>query len=281
MLDLIAGFIPAGVAPATSHAAAGSTASTIEFRTSRLTAAGTSASPKPPDNTRGSPSCMGNLHLICFSKNRAFQLDQLLQSAKRHLLGVGEVEDGEPAIMVRISVLYLVDSETKQKQSNARAHQNHPPSATTPKKQDASDSHVNDETLAATRGEHKEINLVDGAQRAENQALSIREARAETSMHDSYDLVRRRHHDVKFVEERPGEFCDQLSALVRQGGAGQGADKVVAVERESDWEREKESESTNSLVMFAVDDMFFYRDFDLHDAVRLLHNGKYKTHRAA
>ena len=84
-------------------------------------------------------------------------------------------------------------------------------------------------------------------------------------MQESYDLVHRRHPDVVFVREKPGEFCDQLSSLVR-AAAGNVA--------ESEDAEGKEEEKEERFVMFAVDDMFFYRDFGLPSALGLLSTGK-------
>lgn len=86
-------------------------------------------------------------------------------------------------------------------------------------------------------------------------------------MQESYDLVQRRHPDVAFVRENPGGFCDQLSSLVR-AAAGK-----VAESEDAEGKEEKEEEE-ESFVMFAVDDMFFYRDFGLPSALRLLATGK-------
>lgn len=84
-------------------------------------------------------------------------------------------------------------------------------------------------------------------------------------MQESYDLVQRRHPGVTFVRENPGEFCDQLSSLVRAA-----AGKVA----ESEDVEGKEEEKEERFVLFAVDDMLFYRDFGLPSALRLLATGR-------
>ncbi|CAM9623936.1 unnamed protein product, partial [Discosporangium mesarthrocarpum] len=61
------------------------------------TAAGVHVNP-PPHPTRVSPL----VHMVCFSKDRAFQLDQLLQSVSRHL-----TTDG---VLLKISVLYAIEA---------------------------------------------------------------------------------------------------------------------------------------------------------------------------
>lgn len=84
-------------------------------------------------------------------------------------------------------------------------------------------------------------------------------------MQESYDLVQQRHPSVTFVSETPGGFCDQLSSLVR-AAPGEVAEVVGG--------KEEEEEGEERFVMFAVDDMFFYRDFCLSSALRLLGTGE-------
>ena len=94
-------------------------------------------------------------------------------------------------------------------------------------------------------------------------------------MQESYDLVHRRHPSVDFVRETPGGFCDQLSSLVRAApGVIAGSEVVRGKEEEKAGEEEEEEEEEERFVMFAVDDMFFYRDIDLPSALRLLSRGE-------
>lgn len=83
-------------------------------------------------------------------------------------------------------------------------------------------------------------------------------------MEESYNLVRRRHPNVRFLRERPGEFCTQFRSLVSEEWE----------ESAKEGEGGQDEEGGEAFVLFAVDDMFFYRDFRLPDAVRLLATGE-------
>lgn len=174
------------------------------------------------------------VHMICFSKDRAFQLDQLLESSKRHLQlvqkkGCDSEEEGQEPAQLCISVLYV---------ASAGPSPDAAPEA-------AGSSVVAEEVVGAA-----------GPETAPSSPGSGR------TMEESYDIVRRRHPDVRFVRERPGEFCGQLCSLVREE-TGEPAPASVG-EHETGEER---------FVLFAVDDMFFSRDFELPGAFELLSTG--------
>ncbi|CAM9333384.1 unnamed protein product [Pylaiella littoralis] len=187
------------------------------------------------------------VHMICFSKNRAFQLDQLLESSMRHLLFAKE-ESGQggqegartknPGVQLRVSVLYLASGFSAATDLNVD---------------------VAAAAAAATRGKEK------GA------ALSSSRSGCRT-MQGSYDLVQQKHPGVRFVRERPGEFCKQLCSLV--GEEQRGEETVAAGPMGGDGFEEGGEAADNDVgetfVLFAVDDMFFYRDFELSAALRLL-----------
>lgn len=169
--------------------------------------------------------------MICFSKDRAFQLDQLLESSKRHLrLGRERGREGEALAQLSVSVLYV-----------ASAPSSHPPPETA------------DEAAAS-----QEVAAAAGFATAPALSGSGR------TMEESYDIVRRRHPSVRFVRERPGEFCDQLCSLVREE-TGDPAPGSTGDGHKGGEER---------FVLFAVDDMFFYRDFELPGALELLSTGE-------
>lgn len=192
------------------------------------------------------------VHMICFSKNRAFQLDQLLESSKRHLRLVQEENEraGEggpriqtPAVHLRVSVLYLASSTTTAAAATAVG--------------------------ASTGGKEQEAAL----------SSSPPAGCGCRTMRDSYDLVKRRHPGVRFVRERPGEFCEQLCSLICEGQRGEESEGAVAAERTGDdgfkeGDGEANDNDEENFVLFAVDDMFFYSDFKLPAALRLLTRGE-------
>lgn len=220
IMSMIAGFLPPSSTPPPSPPPP-----TSSSRSASTAAAGTHG-----DNVSavgGGAAVLPRrrvVHMICFSKDRAFQLDQLLESSTRHLRlaqeeKAGEEGAGTPAVQLRLSVLYLASSATAAAATGAEA----------------------------------------------GDALSS--PRTGRTMQDSYDLVQRRHPGVRFVRERPGEFCDQLCSLVgegsEEGGTGGTGDGF-----------EGGADDEERFVLFAVDDMFFYRDFELPGALRLLARGE-------
>jgi len=176
------------------------------------------------------------VHMICFSKDRAFQLDQLLESSKTHLQLAQEKtrgcrEESGGGARLRISVLYLA-SVAPADVGDTAAGSEAAPDGTPP---------------------------ASGTTGAQSSTCSSR------TMEESYHIVRQRHPDVRFVRERPGEFCDQLCSLVGETGSDEGSGQKGD---------EHELGGQETFVMFAVDDMFFYRDFELPSALRLLSRGE-------
>lgn len=226
IMSMIAGFLPASSDPPPHH-----------------NPTATSTTPSGPAAAAGSPlaghgggaTCRRVVHMICFSKDRAFQLDQLLESSKRHLKLVQETRRkraGEPQepTQLRVSVLYVASAALS-------------PGAAL---ESAGEGVVHEEVVRAA-----------GPETAPSSSGGCR------TMEESYDIVRRRHPDVRFVRERSGEFCDQLCSLVREE-TGDPAPGTTGGECEGREER---------FVLFAVDDMFFYRDFELPGALELLSTG--------
>lgn len=199
-----------------------------------------------------------DVHMICFSKDRAFQLDQLLESAERHLrLGErgGRVEEGDsssapPSIQLHVSVLYLVSDPTA---GGGAAGDD----ATAP-------------SLPSSRCEAGALEdaRAEKAREASPSPSPTHGARSRT-MDESYSLVQRRHPSVKFLRERPGEFCDQLCSLL-------GEDWGLAAKGREEGEDGGEERGA-AFVLFAVDDMFFYRDFDLPGALSVLARGEWNS----
>lgn len=226
-MSMIAGYLPASSDPPPAH-----NPTPTSTKPGGTSAAGGSSAARGRATT-----CRRVVHMICFSKNRAFQLDQLLGSSKRHLQLVqekgrdSEGEGQEPA-QLRISVLYVA--------SAARSSDAAP---------DMAGSGVG---VVA----EQEV-WPAGPESAPSPSGSDR------TMEESYDIVRCRHPDVRFVRERPGEFCDQLCSLVREE-TGEPAPASTGDGHEGREER---------FVLFAVDDMFFYRDFELPGALELLSTG--------
>ncbi|CAM9942030.1 unnamed protein product [Ascophyllum nodosum] len=210
ILDMIAGFMPSGPpeAPATAEGSG----------LSLSTPARTPAVGRTHDEMR-----RRDVHMICFSKDRAFQLDQLLESSSRHLLLADEDQSSGIRVTLHTSVLFIVS----------------PPSAAA-----AAAAATSTTSTANTAGR-------SGALGEGNVSVSPVGGPVR-SMEDSYDMVRRRHPSVTFIREEPGRFCDQLLELV-----------------ESSKDRKQGGEA-EAFVLFAVDDMFFYRDFGLPGALRLL-----------
>eukprot|EP00903_Cladosiphon_okamuranus_P010619 g10042.t1 len=200
-------------------------------------AAAAEATGSPTAGHGGAATCRRVVHMICFSKDRAFQLDQLLESSKRHLQFVHEMGRGcageprEPD-QLRVSVLYVASAAPS------------PDAAPSPGAPDT----------AGKVGVPEEVLRAAGPGAAPCSSGSGR------TMEESYAIVRRRHPDVRFVRERPGEFCDQLRSLVREE-AGDPAPETTGGAFEGGEER---------FVLFAVDDMFFYHDFELPVALELL-----------
>lgn len=273
ILDMIAGFIPSGP-PVTS----GATGRLDTPSSSHLyTSTNTRMSRTPCDLVSGATAAATVarrvVHMVCFSKDRAFQLDQLLESAKRHLLLVIEGQEMPTAagrIILRISVLYTTTA-TETTRADEEAIGSKEPLETTavavgtaatagsPEGNSSQGSeqqhHKEDET-----NKNKDNSDSDSATCPNKEAFCTPKNR---TMQQSYDLVRRRHPGVKFVREEPGKFCDQLLKLV--GGEGGGGDGKG---------RREEDEGVERFVMFAVDDMFFYRDFGLLGALQLLSKGQ-------
>lgn len=173
------------------------------------------------------------VHLICFSKDRAFQLDQCLASASRHLL----VEGSPTELSLRVSVLYVATGGVAAAKTTAATDTTG--TTATPTATAAEIDHVQQRQKQPQR---TAATTVHGGDQAEKEAQDMLE---------SYNLVRRRHPAVVFVQEQPGLFCDQLVQLLKD-----------------------EQEGEKNFVLFVVDDMFFYRDFDLSGAVGLLAKGE-------
>ncbi|CAN0087054.1 unnamed protein product, partial [Ectocarpus sp. 4 AP-2014] len=186
------------------------------------------------------------VHMICFSKDRAFQLDQLLASASRHLClaqeggrqGGGEAGDYlvVPPVRLRVSVLYLATAGVAAGAAAAATVAPVPHATAAP--------------AAAAADESP----------GEGEGRTIGSSSPHETMEESYDLIRRRHPNVRFLRERLGEFCTQLRSLVGEEWE----------ESAKEGEGGHDEEGGEAFVLFAVDDMFFYRDFRLPDAVRLL-----------
>eukprot|EP00752_Nemacystus_decipiens_P002571 g2409.t1 len=228
IMSMIAGFLPAASDPPPPD-----DPTVTSARQGRAAAAG---SPCAAGHVRSSPTSRRVVHMICFSKDRAFQLDQLLESSKRHLRLVQDKGDGceggrqEPA-QLRISVLYVAG---------------------------AAPSPDNEPETASKGGVGVVAEEATGP--AGPEAAPSSSASGRCTMEESYDIVRRRHPDVRFVRERAGGFCGQLRSLVREE-AGEPTPPGTGGEHEGREER---------FVLFAVDDMFFYRDFELPGALELL-----------
>ncbi|CAN0298631.1 unnamed protein product, partial [Ectocarpus sp. 12 AP-2014] len=186
------------------------------------------------------------VHMICFSKDRAFQLDQLLASASRHLCLAqeGETQGGReagddlmvPPVRLRVTVLYLATAGVAAGAAAAATVAPVPRATAAPVAAAAAESQG--EGGGRTRGSSS----------------------PHETMEESYDLIRRRHPNVRFLRERPGEFCTQFRSLVGEEWE----------ESAKEGEDGHDEEGGEAFVLFAVDDMFFYRDFMLPDAVRLL-----------
>lgn len=371
VLDLIAGFMP--VIPAVAPAAAVPTAAPRENNDcsarsqQHASAAANDGLDSEEDGGWDGEEIVPVVHLICFSKNRAFQLDQLLKSAKQHLCGVagaaGDVGDDNndcpiqgikarepdesPVVsldkpsaggvgLLRISVLYLVaqdevlvnamgstmapaavaaDMTTEQKKQEPSScdrdycHR----SASQPPSNSASTSINSDSPNVAQQNSHHQLKLAQQKDESHEESdeaahvsaaittaigASVSSSEYEDSLssnavvmssppqqalrqpecrHDgnyerqqtlinvqaSYDLVIRRHPEVNFVRESPGQFADQLRELVRRSETGRFGAAATG----------EECRRRGDFVLFAVDDMFFYRDFEVADATRLLHEG--------
>lgn len=240
MLHYIAGFIPPGEIPAGRSSTEAQAGSLVDDH----------AATEHGPSSRKSPSASG-VHLICFSKDRAFQLDQLLKSIKRHLLA-------KASVSLRISVLYLTTGVLGKPDGckNGNGSGRHEKSLA---KDDKRDAVGGTETVLSVSGaDYKALTLNQKTAPAheclyldpDDQSRGDAPRAPESLMEDSYALVARRHQDVRFVRERQGEFCEQLEELVRE-----------------------ELTSDTSFVLFAVDDMFFYRDVDLSSATEALKQG--------
>lgn len=215
MLDLIAGFVPPDKTPQASSSTG------AQARNKAIVSVTTQS--RRPEHTKNSAGKYG-VHLICFSKDRAFQLDQLLKSVKRHVLG-------RTVINARLSVLYLATGDGESSMDLVGKHldrgvQNTSDTGAPHQKQQSRDQGKTFERIAPRGGQ-------------------------KLYMEDSYALVAQRHQDVTFVKEQEGKFRRQLEGLVQHKVAGE-----------------------TNFVLFVVDDMFFYRDFDVANAVDLLQNGE-------
>lgn len=243
ILGMIAGFMPSGppVPPTTKK--------TPDTRGAPLNNASTTATASDKERLR-------DVHMICFSKDRAFQLDQLLESANHHLLLTDEDQVVGAPVTLRISVLYTfstpppVASVTSSTAAAATA------ARVVPTPAQAVDNH--DEGITArccSVAGSIPVRTNDG----HGQTTAIPASGPEgltRSMEDSYDLVRQRHPAVTFIHEKPGLFCDQLLELVANG------------------ENNRQQGGVERFVVFAVDDMLFYRDFNLPGALRVLSRGE-------
>lgn len=241
ILGMIAGFMPSGppVPPTTKKIP--------DPRDAPLNNASTTAS----DEER-----LRDVHMICFSKDRAFQLDQLLESANRHLLLTDEDQVVRAPVTLRISVLYTfstpspVGSMTSSTAAPATA------ARVVPTPAQAVDNHDEGVTSrCCSVADSIPVRTNDG--HGQTTAVSASGLEGLTrSMEASYDLVRQRHPAVTFIHEKPGLFCDQLLELVANG------------------ENNHQQGGVERFVVFAVDDMLFYRDFNLPGALRLLSRGE-------
>lgn len=186
------------------------------------------------------------VHLICFSKDRAFQLDQFLASASRHLLvGRSGIE-----LSLRVSVLYVATGGLTTAKTTA--------SYTTG-------------TTATPAASTADIDNVQQQPQPRSTVHGDDQAKKEAGdMLASYNLVRRRHPAVALVQEKPETFCDQLVELLKEA---EGREEAGA-ETPADCKEGDEQQEENNFVLFAVDDMFFYQDYDLSGAVRLLAKGE-------
>ena len=250
ILDMIAGFMPSGPpeAPATAEGSG----------LSLSTPARTPAVGRTHDEMR-----RRDVHMICFSKDRAFQLDQLLESSSRHLLLADEDQSSGIRVTLRTSVLFIVSPPSAAAAAAAATSTTSTASTrATPVKPKVISSQVvniggkNSARLCGSVGSNTAGR--SGALGEGNVSVSPVGGPVR-SMEDSYDMVRRRHPSVTFICEEPGRFCDQLLELV-----------------ESSKDRKQGGEA-EAFVLFAVDDMFFYRDFGLPGALRLLSSGEAKN----
>lgn len=229
IMSMIAGFLPASSDPPPTH---------NPTATSTKPTGATSAGSSSTAGHGGAATRRRVVHMICFSKDRAFQLEQLLKSSKRHLRLVQEKTreskgEGRERVQLCVSVLYVASA--------------------------APSPDAAPQTAAGVGAVAEDVVAAAGPEAAPSSSGSGR------TMQESYDIVRRRHPDVRFVRERPGEFCGQLRSLVSEE-MGDQAPGSTGDEHEGGEER---------FVLFAVDDMFFYRDFELPGALKLLATGEY------
>ncbi|CAM9450282.1 unnamed protein product [Ectocarpus sp. 13 AM-2016] len=250
ILSMIAGFLPPSSDPPPSAPSSPPhrPSPTMSARSSTAADDSGSSCQTPADAAASRSAAPGRrlVHMICFSKDRAFQLDQLLASASRHLClsqegerqGGGEAGDDlvVPPVRLRVSVLYLATAGVAAGAAAAATVAPVPRATAAPAATTAAESPG--EGGGRTRGSSS----------------------PHETMEESYDLIRRRYPNVRFLRERPGEFCTQLRSLV-----GEEWEESVAEGKGGHNE-----EVGEAFVLFAVDDMFFYRDFRLPDAVRLL-----------
>ncbi|CAM9163920.1 unnamed protein product [Choristocarpus tenellus] len=145
----------------------------------------------PTQSSLPAPSIV---HLICFSKDRAFQLDQLLQSTSRHLLS--------DEIYLRISILYVATGEALELSSHMVGSV-------------SSEQHVDRQRGTGCHDEGKlpNWNNVRGTRKWE--------------MSDSYDFVRSVHPGVNFLREQKGGFYRQLRELIGDGRGEGGRNSFV------------------------------------------------------
>lgn len=254
LLSMIAGFLPPSSDPLPSAPSSPPRrpSPTMSGRASTAADDSGSSCQTPADAAAARSAVPGRrlVHMICFSKDRAFQLDQLLASASRHLClaqeggrqGGGEAGDDLVVTPVRlgVSVLYLATAGVAAGAAAAVTVAPVPRATAAPAAAAAAESPG--EGAGRTRGSSS----------------------PHETMEESYDLVRRRHPNVRFLRERPGEFCTQLRSLVGEEWE----------ESAKGGEGGHDEEGGEAFVLFAVDDMFFYRDFGLHHAVRLLATGE-------
>lgn len=243
ILGMIAGFMPSGPpVPPTAK-------KTPDTRGAPLNDAKTTATASDGERLR-------DVHMICFSKDRAFQLDQLLESANRHLQLTDEDQVAGAPVTLRISVLYTFsapppeDSVTTSTATAATA------TRVVPTPAQAVDNHDEGITprCCIVSGS---ISVRTTAGHGQTTAVSASGVEGLTrSMEDSYDLVRQRHPAVTFIHEKPGMFCDQLLELL------------------ANREKNRQQGGVERFVLFAVDDMLFYRDFNLPGALRVLSSGE-------
>lgn len=206
--------------------------------------------------------------MICFSKDRAFQLDQLLLSATRHLLLSGPSKEGDVGgdeeteksskiargFELHVSVLYRVSPTSRGSPvlTTAATAQKYPPEPCS-----KVDSNSNNSRSSGSRSNRRNND-------------QERSPGPKHTMQESYDLVQKRHPCVSFVREKPGQFCDQLCELVQHVPRRD----VLDHEIEEEHNINEQEETCGRYVLFAVDDMFFYNDCSLPHATRLLEVGE-------